>query len=280
MITNKTSVSLRSGLLLGSLLFLGLQPAAAATLKGHPNSGSKNQSWGSLRAATEADAQAIAVYRSGGMTPSYETNFTNPAALQAEWQIKSDDNRDAKSCRRPENVVATGAGLRLRTLAATNCHAAWSTGTMVSNFKQKYGFFEATIKIADIGGMNNAFWLTTDDNFEIDIVEARHPSYIHLGLQNWPLPNGKGHTGMGIGANFVEDLSRAFHEYGILWTPTEIVYEVDGQPIGAFATHSGANGEAAIRFSTMLADWAGKVPDNPVGHDMVVQSLRVYPLHN
>jgi hypothetical protein len=41
---------------------------------------------------------------------------------------------------------------------------------------------------------------------------------------------------------------------------------------------SGIRRSVDIRFSTALAPFAGKIPDNPVGHFMVVKSLRVYPL--
>jgi len=32
--------------------------------------------------------------------------------------------------------------------------------------KYSYGFFEATMKIADVKGMNNAFWMTTEDHLD------------------------------------------------------------------------------------------------------------------
>jgi hypothetical protein len=44
---------------------------------------------------------------------------------------------------------------------------------MISRLKQKFGFFEAPIKAADIDGLNNAFWLVTEDHFEIGIVRVR-----------------------------------------------------------------------------------------------------------
>jgi len=139
------------------------------------------------------------------------------------------------------------------------------------------GFFEARIKIADIKGINNAFWLTTDDNFEIDVAEATNPSYIHIGLQYWPPHNStETHAGMGWGANFVENLSEGFHDIGVLRRPSDMVFEVDGEPVAAVITKA-VKGPAAIRFSTALGDWAGgKVPDHPEGHGMAVQSFRAF----
>jgi hypothetical protein len=53
------------------------------------------------------------------------------------------------------------------------------------------------------------------------------------------------------------------------------VFEVDGEPVAAIATNGSVNGSADIRFSTALGDFGGAIPANPVGHDMIVKSLRV-----
>jgi beta-glucanase (GH16 family) len=251
---------------------------AAATLASPVNWGSPDQPWGVRRAVTDADRTAIAAYRSGRRAPIFSTDFTNKAALQADWSPVSDDNPSNKSCRRPDNIETSATGLRLKTLIAENCRTArWSTGYVASKAKYGYGFFEARIKIADIKGLNNAVWLTTDDNFEIDIAEARYPGYVHLGLQYWPPGKSEQHAGMGWGASFRENLAAGYHDVGLLRTPTDMVYEVDGEPIAAVATRSAVTGPATIRLSTALGDWAGgKVPDHPESHDMLVQSLRVF----
>jgi beta-glucanase (GH16 family) len=154
---------------------------------------------------------------------------------------------------------------------------AWSTGYNASKAKFGYGFFEARIKIADIKGLDNAFWLTTDDDFEIDVTETFYPSYMHLGFQYWPRSKTEKHAGVGWGANFVENLAAGFHDVGLLWTPTDMIYEVDGEPIAAVVTRGAVKGPATVRLSTALADWAGgKVPDHPEGHGMAERSLRIF----
>jgi|SRR5450631_264029 hypothetical protein len=231
---------------------------------------------GAIRAVTAADRAALAAYRSGHKKPIFETNFESAAELAADWSMESDDNPDLKSCRRPDSVEASPAGLRLKTLVANTCRTAhWSTGHIGSKAKYGYGFFEARIKIADIKGVNNAFWLTTDDNFEIDVAEATYPSYIHIGLQYWPHNGIEKHAGMGWGASFVDNLAYGFHDIGLLRTPGEMVFAIDGEPVAAVVTH--VKGPAAIRFSTALGDWAGgNVGDHPEGHGMVVQSFRAF----
>jgi beta-glucanase (GH16 family) len=236
--------------------------------------GTPDQPWGTRRPVTSADRKLIATYRSGHKPLTFSTDFRDQAQFNSEWQPQSDEKAGMKSCRRPENVQLSGQGLRLRTLAARDCQTEWSTGAITSTFRQKYGFFEARLKIADIGGMNNAFWLTTTDDYEIDVTEVRYPNYDHMNLCNWD-KSVKSHC-VGLGVKFVDNLSDDFHDYGVLWTPNELIFEVDGDPVGVIMTSGVIGGTANIRFSSALGDSFGKIPADPVGHDMVVPSLRVY----
>ena len=270
-------------------LCVGVSAADGSVKLAQPvNWGSPDQPYGKRRPITAADRAAIQRYRSGEKPPIFATNFNDPAELRADWTLMSDDNG---MCRRPANVETSSAGLRLKTLAASpDCRSniKWSTGSIRGKAAYRYGFFEATMKIADIKGMNNAFWMNTGnqsatgDYFEIDVCEVQYPSYDHIGLQQYPakennvaLTNVK-HTGMGWGAKLVDDLSSAFHDYGVLWTPTEMIFEIDGTPVAAVITNNSVNTAAGIMFSSALI-YAG-IPEHPQGHDMTVKSLRVYAL--
>ena len=81
---------------------------------------------------------------------------------------------------------------------------------------------------------------------------------------------------MGWGAKFVEDLSSGFHDYGVLWTPKELIFEIDGEPVAAVGNNSAVHDPADIAFSSTLI-YAG-VPEHPEGHDMVVKALRIFAL--
>jgi Glycosyl hydrolases family 16 len=215
------------------LAISGTKGGGAAQLAAPVTWGSPDQPYGKRRPVTAADHATIQSYRSGRKTPIFSTNFTDADELQADWNPVSDDNQwgDYQSCRRPSNVEVSNVGLRLRTLVATDCHHKWSTGHIQSKASYGYGFFEATMKIADIKGMNNAFWMTTEDHlatgnhFKIDVSEVQYPSYDHIGLQQYPAKGNKSlkHTGMGWGAKFADDLSSGFHDYGVLWTATKMM---------------------------------------------------------
>lgn len=252
-------------------------PAMAATLSQVIWGKNPDQPWGTKRDVTQADRIAIADYRANRHgAPIYATDFTSASEISSQWQLQSDDSWGLKSCRRPDNVLATDAGLRLETRLGSECqHAQWSTATMWSRARYRYGFFAAEIKIADINGFNNAFWLTTNEHFEIDAAEIHYPNIVSNVLHDWT--GGHDHS-VGFRSLFADYLPAAYHEFGVLWTPSALVFEVDGVAITAIATNGAVSGTADIRFSTALANFAGAIPDHPEGHDMRVKSLKVYAL--
>lgn len=203
-----------------------------------------------------------------------------------DWDEVSDDNTwgGYRSCRRPVNVQVLAAGLRLKTLIATDCKNKWSTGSILGKQRFGYGFFEARMKVADIKGLDNAFWMTTGDyaptgdHFEIDVSEVQSPSYDHLDLQQYPAKGNTkiAHTGMGWGSNLDQNhLAADFHDFGVLWTPSEVIYEIDGQPIAAAMTNGAVHPPSNVALSTALV-YAG-IPAHPEGHDLQVRSLRIVP---
>lgn len=238
--------------------------------------GNPDQPWGTRRPVTDADHNAIALYRSGNIQPVYATNFDDQRKLVADWQLISDDY--LQSCRRPGNVVATANGLQLRTLLSTDCKAKWSTGYAISKQRFGFGFYVAMIKASDIDGLNNAFWLVTEDHFEIDITELHYPNISRMTLHNNNRIAGNFPPAVGFDSRFNHYFFSQFHEIGVLWTPIDVIYEVDGEPVAVIHTNNFIHGKTDIRFSTALMDYAGVVPGHPEHHHMYVQSLRVYPL--
>jgi hypothetical protein len=53
-----------------------------------------------------------------------------------------------------------------------------------------------------------------------------------------------------------------------------MIFEMDGEPVAAVVTSNSVNGPTDIAFSSALI-YAG-IPDHPEGHDMMVQSVRVF----
>jgi hypothetical protein len=155
---------------------------------------------------------------------------------------------------------------------------AWSTGYNASKAKFGYGFFEARIKIADIKGLDNAFWLTTDDDFEIDVTETFYPSNMHLGFQYWPRSKTEKHAGGGLGRELRREpvcglpRRRPFvdadrHDLrGRRRTDRGGRHPRRGQGARHGASHHGARRLGGRQGS----------PTHPEGHGMAVRSLRIF----
>jgi beta-glucanase (GH16 family) len=283
----------RAHLLVAHLLFAAVviqQPVSALTKDGPASWGSPDRSWATRRRPTTRDRERIAAFRNAKRRPDFTTAFNDPAELKSDWVLKEDDVTDLQSCRRPENISVKTGVLKLRTELNAAGNKKWSTGTMWSSFKQRFGFIEAAVKITDCTGINNAFWMVTDDGFEIDIAEVHYPGTVRTTLHNhhdYQPVKGAGKTdndwtdgrksdSVGFNNRFKDDLGKNYHYYGILWTPEEIIFEVDGEPINVLVTKGAIKEAGDIRFSTAVMTYAGKIPVHPENHDMTVNRLHVY----
>jgi beta-glucanase (GH16 family) len=141
---------------------------------------------------------------------------------------------------RPENASLDGAGnLAITARRESYQGSEYTSARMLTQglFTQRYGRFEARIRLPRGQGVWPAFWLLGDDvdtNVwpacgEIDIMEYRgqEPQRVTGSL------HGPGYSGGGAvtgardlpgGAGFDED----FHVFAIEWTPDWIAWELDG----------------------------------------------------
>jgi len=116
-----------------------------------------------------------------------------------------------------------------------------------NKFSQKYGYFEARIKIPGHVGAFPAFWLFHEKRAwegtkrtEIDIMEnlGHAPWYIYNSFHYFdnvstsyggdanflkPAPSGQVYTGT--------DYSQDFHTYAVEWEPNRVIWYIDGQQV-------------------------------------------------
>ncbi|MFK7858695.1 MAG: family 16 glycosylhydrolase [Granulosicoccus sp.] len=114
-------------------------------------------------------------------------------------------------------------------------------------FAQKYGYFEASIKIPSHEGTFPAFWLFHEkrawegtQRTEIDIMEnlGHAPHYVYNSFHYFknvtrtyggdanfikPKPSGQIYTGI--------DYSQNFHVYAVEWSPGKITWFIDGEKV-------------------------------------------------
>ena len=160
-------------------------------------------------------------------------------------------------------------------------------------FDQRYGRFEARIKLPKGAGIWPAFWLLGSnlpevgwpECGELDIMEQRgsEPAVIHGSA------HGPGYSGanpktarfVGQGAGFTDD----FHDLAVEWWPGEVHWFVDGQHYHAIRAVDMPAGQRWVFDDTSMfiilnvavGGWfGGEVDDAVFPQSMIIDHVRVY----
>ncbi len=238
------------------------------------------------RAPTAAERQTVHDLHANGAKVLFQDDFRSQTAFEKNWTIFTDDRPDLKACRTAKSLSITSEGLAIDTVKADHCIAKWSTGEIISKQAFQYGLYEAYLNIAHGAGVDNAFWLTSQgdlkdgsgDSFEIDIAEVYYPALVRSTLHRHNLHGGGDRYETGYNDQTKGTLAAGFHDYGVLWTPTTLVFCLDGVAFQTIETKGTINVPANLRLSMALGPFGGKPPDNPTGLNMRVQHVRVIGL--
>ena len=202
---------------------------------------------------------------------------------------------------RPENAFQQGGNLVIKVLQEKYTGADGVTRDYTSarlktagKFSQKYGRFEARIKIPQGQGIWPAFWMLGDDtdkigwpkSGEIDIMEniGKEPATVHGTIHG---PGYSGDKGIGSPYNLPADHHFAddFHLYAVEWEPKAIRFYVDEH---LYATLTPANLPKGAKwvynhlfFMLLNVAVGGGWPGNPDAttvfpQTMLVDYVRVY----
>jgi beta-glucanase (GH16 family) len=210
----------------------------------------------------------------------YETGFGEQWGNN-EYQTYTDSTN---------NVRLNGKGQLV--ITARKEVSGYTSGRLktMGKFSQKYGKFEANIKIPRGPGLLPAFWAMGNTggwpaNGEIDIMEnvGGEPKTVY-GTVHGSGFTGADTTGRGGHKTIGAELSADFHRYGIEWAPNSITWTLDGV---AYKTTTPSNiGGARWPFNDqpfyMLlnvavgGDWPGKPVDSVLPQEMVVDYVKVF----
>jgi beta-glucanase (GH16 family) len=173
--------------------------------------------------------------------------------------------------------------IHAQTVTAAQSVAMWgyqySSGVITTHdtFAQTYGYFEMRAELpSNDGGAWPAFWLVPADGSwppELDAMEqlSGNANLIYTtqhsasGGYNWSVGS----------ANYIPDAT-GFHTYGVLWTPSELVWYVDGQEVFETATPADMNKPMYMIANMAVGGWSG-TPDW-TSADMYVDYIRAYSI--
>jgi Ca2+-binding RTX toxin-like protein len=150
----------------------------------------------------------------------------------------------------------------------------YSSGMLDSHYQQTYGYFEIRAELPHGKGLWPAFWLLGEQNSEIDILEG-------LGSDT-KVPHNAIHSNSVPAAglqNFVPDDS-GFHTYGALWSPSDIIFYVDGTEVWRTPTPYDINKPMHMIVNLAVGGpWAG-APDGstPWPGEMKVDYVKAWNL--
>jgi beta-glucanase (GH16 family) len=190
--------------------------------------------------------------------------------------------------RKRDNIQLDGAG-NLVITAKKEHDGKYSSARIktLGRFSQHYGRFEARIQVPRGPGLLPAFWGMGEkgqwpDNGEIDIMEnvGNSPRTVFSNIHGPGYDSGGNRT-------IETDLSKAFHIYGIEWTPEGIEWFLDGKSYKKVTPKDLPKGKRWVfddqPFYLLLnvavgGDWPGKPVDAVLPQQMRVDWVKVWRL--
>jgi beta-glucanase (GH16 family) len=125
---------------------------------------------------------------------TWSEEFDGPdAKLDERWISQNGPSGHILCSRWRENAKVNNGTLRLINKKEKRGGQDWTSGSILTKEKFKYGYFECRYRYAAAEGTNNSFWLMTQNktrpekgkSFEIDINEGHFPNEINTNIHNW-----------------------------------------------------------------------------------------------
>ena len=180
-------------------------------------------------------------------------------------------------------VNGQSSGLNIKLTLAKN---TWVTGVLASTnsagtkgFSQKYGYFDAMVKMSAGPATWPAFWFESPgnqkQNNEVDIeFYGSTPNQLYYTLHDW---SGCGCTVAQAQKTGLPDLTAGFHDYGMLWTPQTVSFYIDGKLSWSTPTPSDLNVPMAMFLDNGIGN-GQKTNGQTSGADFQIQYVRAYAL--
>jgi autotransporter-associated beta strand protein len=246
-----------------------------------------SRSWSAVCAAVVCSVVGHAEHALAAPPAGYQLTFSDEFSGSA---VDTSVWRTLDS--RPNVSVVNGAAEFLTVQTAPNTFQEGWLDTI--HFRQRYGYYETSMRIGNKSGLNNAFWLNTPgewsgaennhDRLEIDIIEGHFPnsasSDFNCSIHDWD--TGSKNTIGGTGAD-VGNLSTAFNTVGLEWrTDNSIVFSINGvtrYTMTAAAMRESRNTiplEVILSTKVLFDGFAGTVDPTVGGTKMSIDYVRVY----
>jgi beta-glucanase (GH16 family) len=240
----------------------------------------------------------------GEWTKTFEDNFDGAAIDLTKWNIYAPNFWDTRTHFSKDNVMIKDGTLTLRVEKKTGRQnddpagkeTDYATGyaDTYGKWVQRYGYFEARVKLPKAPCLWPAFWLmpdrglgsgdqghrqsTKNGGMEFDIVEQLStwgPERFNLAL-HWD-GYGKMHKSIGNEHNYVQADKDGFIVVGLLWTPGALVLYGNGQEIASWNNARISTVPSAILLDNVTGGWETEpLDDAQLPGDFVIDYVRVW----
>jgi len=240
----------------------------------------------------------------GEWVQTFNEEFEGKTIDLTKWNIYAPNYWDKKTHFSKDNVVLGGGTATLHYEKKTGTHnddpAGKTTDYTCGYFDtygkwvQRYGYFEARMKLPHAPGLWPAFWLMPDRGvaegpqwkrsdtgngaMEFDIMEflSRWGIYRFNIAMHWN-GYGKDHQQTGTTCNYVLPDKDGFITIGLLWTPGLAVYYGNGKEILRWESARISNVPSFLMFDMVSGGWDNdKLDDSKLPDDFVVDYVRAW----
>ena len=235
---------------------------------------------------------------------TFRDEFDGATIDRGCWNIYTENYWDKRSHFTKDNVVLGDGMARLRMERKTGHEnddpkrkqTGYAVGFLSTygRWAQRYGYFEARMKLPTASGLWPAFWLMPDRGpvsdpqwvrantgkgaMEFDIMEhlTRWGPYRYNVAMHWD-GYGKEHKSIGSSNVYVRPDADGFITSGLLWTPGSAVYYCNGEVVARWENARISNVASYPILYMVTGGWDNNpVDDDQLPADFVVDYVRIW----
>jgi len=216
---------------------------------------------------------------------AWADEFDGKTIDASKWEVLGDWKRRDGYWVRDDSYLDGEGHLVLRTKKDGDRYTCGAVRTK-GRFEHRYGYWVCRCKFPKQPGHWPAFWLMADgvgkvgdggrDGTEIDIMEKPWRDDRTTQNLHW---DGYGKEHQSAGTQFsVPGLSEGFHTFGLLWTPQEYVFYVNGQETWRTSAGGVSQVPEFAKLTEEIGTWGGDIKQAPLPDSFVVDYVRVYDI--
>lgn len=240
----------------------------------------------------------------GAWTKTLDEEFDGPRIDSSLWNIYGANYWDKPSHFSKNNLLLGGGVIKLHYEKKRGFHnddptqpqTEYAVGYLDTYGKwvQRYGYFEARVKLPDAPGLWPAFWMmpdrgaaageqwqrqdTRNHGMEFDIVEylTRWGPYRYNVAMHYDGYE-KDHKSVGSDTVYVQPDKDGFLTCGLLWTPGLAVYYCNGREVVRWESPRISDAPSDLMFDMVSGGWDNDAVDNArLPADLIVDYVRVW----